>query len=147
MIACRRLFSIPALLTPTALRVAELIKKLRGAAGSVVSSLASATHVLSDQPEVNQRTADVLLAEGRGLPIVGEAFVDACLKMGSASLPHHHSLRCACRQGIWSERSRVGRREGSGGEVHAQGGEEARRGGGAGASRPRQVSKAPPLAD
>ena len=93
MIACRRLFSIPALLTPTALRVAELIKKLRGAAGSVVSSLASATHVLSDQPEVNQRTADVLLAEGRGLPIVGEAFVDACLKMGSAFLPHSHSLR------------------------------------------------------
>ena len=81
------------MLTPTALRVAELIKKLRGAAGSVVSSLASATHVLSDQPEVNQRTADVLLAEGRGLPIVGEAFVDACLKMGSAFLPHSHTLR------------------------------------------------------
>ena len=72
---------------------AELIKKLRGAAGSVVSSLASATHVLSDQPEVNQRTADVLLAEGRGLPIVGEAFVDACLKMGSAFLPRSHTLR------------------------------------------------------
>ena len=38
--------------------------------------------MLSAQADVDKRTAKVLLAEGKGLPVVGESFVDACLKAG-----------------------------------------------------------------
>ena len=74
----------------------EMTKTLKAAGAAVASSVTGkVTHVLSAQADVDKRTAKVLLAEGKGLPVVGESFVDACLKAGKKVAEKKHVLTAA----------------------------------------------------
>ena len=56
---------------------------LTGAGAEVSSSLtAKVTHVLTTDADVAKQTSKVVTAEQKGLPVVGESFVSACLKAG-----------------------------------------------------------------
>ena len=60
---------------------AALSTEIKAQGGAVAGSVAGkVTHPLSTEAEVQDKTLKVILAEGKGLPIVSEDFLDACKK-------------------------------------------------------------------
>ena len=62
---------------------AEITAKIKAAGGAVAGSVTAAcTHVVSTDGEVAKATAKVKQAQKKGVPLVSEAFVDACEEAG-----------------------------------------------------------------
>eukprot|EP01043_Picozoa_sp_COSAG02_P056756 COSAG02_NODE_6779_length_3365_cov_1.424066_1_plen_395_part_00 len=72
---------------------AEMTAVLKGAGATVASSFtAKVTHVLSTPADAAKGTTKVKSAEAKGLPVVGESFVDASIKAGKRASEKSHLL-------------------------------------------------------
>ena len=72
---------------------AEMTAKLKATGAGVAGSFtANVTHVLSTAADVAKQTAKVVAADGKGLPVVGESWVDGCIKAGKRVPEKPHLL-------------------------------------------------------